>query len=343
MSVTMCAVDTKESTTSILQKKAVDAQTAAKVSEEPSRPVLTYGQFTKVVIAGVLCAAVNIAFSLTFPFALAPEAAPKTYHFAFFHYDADKSHFDNTAWTWATDYGLAIAISTIMLNTPSQHKVSRTHAQRSWMLLLCYVFSVLAGGIAHQFYTTLEGRNSLSFRFLWTICVGTVSAATGPMGSIGTELVRHDHALGLKHLPVVPAWLWATMAIVATVVVALGGFSFNRPACDIFIAGTSQFASTVYMMLVFMFGLPTHPVKRWARVAGAVGFLFNAPLLPMYPLLVQYTDWSLASVNTLLHAWLLVGWGLQGLALRSVEQSLTEAATPPAKAVPIKRTAKKTE
>lgn len=46
-----------------------------------------------------------------------------------------------------------------------------------------------------------------------------------------------------------------------------------------------------------------------------IGFIGNAPLLPLYPLLVQYTDWTLASINTLLHSWLLVMWGMQGLSL----------------------------
>jgi hypothetical protein len=114
----------------------------------------------------------------------------------------------------------------------------------------------------------------------------------------------------------------------ATAVVIGGGFSFQRPACDIFIAGITQFPSTFYLMYIFTFGLsasmPT--VQRWARIVGVIGFILNAPLLPMYPLLVQYTDWTLGSVNTLLHTWLLVAWSMQGIALRHVGQALQVAA-----------------
>jgi hypothetical protein len=91
------------------------------------------------------------------------------------------------------------------------------------------------------------------------------------------------------------------------------------------------------MMLILSVGLPTLPVPKWARIAGVLGFILNAPLLPLYPLLVQYTSWSTASINTLLHAWLLVAWGMQGLALRRVEQALVQVSELPPKAVPIRR------
>ncbi|KAL3784932.1 hypothetical protein HJC23_000017 [Cyclotella cryptica] len=51
------------------------------------------------------------------------------------------------------------------------------------------------------------------------------------------------------------------------------------------------------------------------RIMYCVGFIGNAPLLPMYPMLVQYSGMSLAGINTLLHAWLMVMWGMQGISL----------------------------
>jgi hypothetical protein len=91
------------------------------------------------------------------------------------------------------------------------------------------------------------------------------------------------------------------------------------------------------MMLILSLGLPTLPVPKWTRITGVLGFILNAPLLPMYPLLVQYTSWSTASINTLLHAWLLVAWGMQGLALRRVEKALVQYSELPPKAVPMRR------
>jgi len=35
----------------------------------------------------------------------------------------------------------------------------------------------------------------------------------------------------------------------------------------------------------------------------------------MYPLLVQHSGMSMAGINTLLHSWLLVMWGMQGVGL----------------------------
>jgi hypothetical protein len=116
-----------------------------------------------------------------------------------------------------------------------------------------------------------------------------------------------------------------------TAACALGYMSFKRPACDIFIAGITQFPSTIYCILAL--GLRKWPststtlktrspkaspidfVHQFYRVMYYIGFIGNAPLLPMYPLLVQYSGMSLAGVNTLLHSWLMVMWGSQGISL----------------------------
>lgn len=285
---------------------------------------------------GSLASALVTLFSVYFPFMLAPWAASETYHYAFYEYDAGTSHFDNTPWTYGTDYFLAVCLGSLLMSIATTRHVSSVHAWRSRGLLACYMLSVLAGGVAHQFYTTLEMRNTWHFRALWTVCVGLVCFASTFMGSIGAEIVRHDHVRDLTTIPCVPEWFWVAFGTFTTGVCVAGGISFQRPACDIFIAGITQFPSTFYMMVILTFGLPTHPLPKWARVLGVTGFILNAPLLPMYPLLVQYTNLSLAAVNTLLHTWLLTAWGLQGLALRQIEICLVEDSTPPPMAVPVR-------
>jgi hypothetical protein len=279
---------------------------------------------------GTLVSLVVVYFSVYFPFLLAPMAALQTYHFAVWKYQPGISFFDNTAWTYGTDYFLAISMLLLALSIPVRSKF--VHAGwRSRGLMFCCMWSTAAGGIAHQFYMSVDERNSLSFRCLWTVCVGTVTAASGFMGAAASELLRLDPR-GIRlykrfKLPIVPDWFWAAYAFCVTATVAAGGFSFQRPACDIFIAGITQFPSTFYMMILLVAGLPENTnISKSMRLAGSLGFILNAPLLPLYPLLIVYTNWSLATVNTFLHTWLLVAWSLQGLALRHFGNAvLTEA------------------
>lgn len=280
------------------------------------------------IVSGCIAGALVTGFAVWFPFALAPVAASKTYFWAFYQYEDGLSYFDNTAWTYGTDYGLAVVMALLSASILrySRPNVSDSLCNRSAGLLLGYCISVIAGGYCHQFYTTLEDRNSWSFRMLWTICVGTVSAASGCMGSSGTEVIRKFQQQPncnptLLRIPVIPESFWWAFGTLVTAVCAWGGMSFQRPACDIFIAGITQFPSTFYLM-VFFFTVEHPKAELSARILGVIGFILNAPLLPMYPLLIQYTDWSLASVNTLLHCWLCVAWSLQGYSLRHMIQVL---------------------
>jgi hypothetical protein len=301
------------------------------------------GSTSVSVIWGVANASFWIAFSLYFPFILAPHAATQTYHTAFYHYDPQLSHFDNTIWTYGTDYALAVIMAGVAYSILrySRPQVSDQLCMRSASLLMLYGVSVIAGGCAHQFFTTLESRNSLAFRFLWTVCVGTVCAASCSMGMSGREALRKFQQYErlqqqqnlsstassksspslLQAVPLLSDAFWLAFRGTVTAVCAMGGISFQRPACDIFIAGITQSPSTFYCMIFFF--LVQHPrVQAWAKVMGFVGFILNAPLLPMYPLLVQYTDWSLASVNTLLHCWLCVAWSMQGISMKHVISAL---------------------
>mmetsp|Transcript_8778 Transcript_8778/g.14062 ORF Transcript_8778/g.14062 Transcript_8778/m.14062 type:complete len:428 (+) Transcript_8778:172-1455(+) len=299
------------------------------------------------VMSGMLNASFMILFSLYFPFMLAPYAATQTYHAASYTYDPELSHFDNSAWTWGTDYALAVVMAAIAYTIVGQSSSSRPNVtdkfcRRSSSLLILYGVSVIAGGLAHQFFTTLEDRNSTAFRCLWTVCVGTVCFGSVSMGMSGTEAFRKFQQYELQRqqreqppsstkgdvsrslllkIPLLSDAFWLAFGGTVTAVCMLGGISFQRPACDIFIAGITQSPSTFYCMIFFF--LVQHPrVQTWAKVMGFMGFILNAPLLPMYPLLVQYTDWTLASVNTLLHCWLCVAWSMQGISMRHVIRAL---------------------
>eukprot|EP00978_Attheya_sp_CCMP212_P009319 scaffold22009_cov38-Attheya_sp.AAC.3 len=45
------------------------------------------------------------------PYAVTPEAAERTYTKAGYSYDPAKTHFDNTIWTYGTDYFLCLVMS----------------------------------------------------------------------------------------------------------------------------------------------------------------------------------------------------------------------------------------
>jgi len=285
--------------------------------------------------AGTIVSIAVVFFSLFFPFMFTPTAARDTYKFAFWKYDPQHSHFDNTAWTYGTDYFLALCMLALSSSIQVRHPAFRTAGWRSRGLLACYMFSVMAGGLAHQCYETVEQRNTWHFRVLWTICVGFVAAASGFMGAAGTELLRLEYlqydnlqttTTTTIRMPVIPDWFWIGYAVFVTATVAYGGFSCHRPACDIFIAGITQFPSTFYVIGVLFCQLKRYKrITNTMRILGCFGFILNAPLLPLYPILVQYTDWSLASVNTLLHSWLLITWSLQGLCLRHVGNAVIAA------------------
>jgi hypothetical protein len=288
-----------------------------------------------LIVAGMLSSVVMFAFSVYFPFWLAPYAASKTYFLAFWRYDANLSHFDNTIWTYGSDYVLGIVMATLAFSilrsdkaTPKFASMTETLRNRTVGLLLMYTASVLAGAVAHQFYLTLDERNTLSFRIIWTVCVGTVCVASAFMGCIGTELARQFYhvqdGISSFKIPVLKECFWISYGVLMTLICVYGGFSYQRPACDIFIAGITQFPSTAYVMSVLALKLDskTDPacllIRNRYRFIGLVGFILNAPLLPAYPLMVTYTEWTLATVNMLLHSNLLTAWSMQALALHHV-------------------------
>lgn len=134
--------------------------------------------------------------------------------------------------------------------------------------------------------------------------------------------------------------LWWYYGIFMTVICIMGEISYKRPACDIFAAGTTQFIPTVCCELSLLSirwkdaipllegktktssttettttDLESHYINKKVRILFYIGFLLNAPLLPSYPMLVQYTNLSLGVVNALLHLNLTFAWGMQAWSL----------------------------
>jgi len=286
------------------------------------------------VLSGVLVGVLFLVFALNFPFMLSgQDVGDKIYQKASFEYDPAISLFDNTIWTYGTDYALATITGGIafwILNASNQSS-SDDHkplARASATMLFLYAISTGAGAIAHHNFLTVESRNSMTFRLLWTICVGTVFLAPTAMGIIGNECLhifqaRLDCPPLLKSMPRVTDIFWVIYGAVGTIACALGFMSFQRPACDIFIAGITQIPCTFYCM-AFIF-LVEHPsITKGIKIGGLLGFIMNAILLPLYPILVVNLGWSLAATNTLLHSNLCVAWSLQGLTLLKVVKILVE-------------------
>ena len=82
------------------------------------------------VVGGLLIAFGTVLFSQWFPFILTPEAASKTYLPAFYNYNAELSHFDNSAWTYGTDYLLTIVMALLAYSCLSASSSLETRALR---------------------------------------------------------------------------------------------------------------------------------------------------------------------------------------------------------------------
>jgi len=288
----------------------------------------------------------TLQFSLAFPEMLWSKAS-LYYIPAWWHYDKTNTFFDNTAWTWGTDYaiGAFMAIWAWKCITCKGSLLNNDLRHVSALLLALYCISVLSGGWAHQHCKTLNCLNSFYFRLLWFVCVGTVAMAGGVIGAIGSKLGKSFDACDVKthfRVPILPDHFWIGWSILLTAVCALGGMSFKRPACDIFIAGTTQFVPTAYSIITVFsrkwnipkddsnrchnqnhFNGKTHAtttktlqkyitdnVSLSHRLLYYISLLLNAPLLPSYPLLL-HQKLPLGLINTILHANLLIAWSLQ--------------------------------
>ena len=107
---------------------------------------------------------------------------------AYFSYDEELTRFDTTIYTYGTDYVLflimcvcAYHVHTLIpqdKNEIHEKPIIRPTVQLLYnlkYLLMCYATSVLCGGLAHQNFHNVESMNTVSFRVIWTLCVGTVT------------------------------------------------------------------------------------------------------------------------------------------------------------------------
>ena len=360
-------------------------ETSSSTSTSPT-PIIGYTNLRSFLLV-TMASLASLKFSTWFPFVLplgVADASSKTYIPAYYHYDGMNTKFDNTIYTYGTDYLLTIIMFTMAHhcyyhgNSDDDTDIS-SHRLRLYTtsLLVCYGLSTLAGGYSHQYYIGITALNTNKFRILWTITVGNVAFASCFMGLIGREVqllfaataaaaggggdagdagsshtrrttaaaatttitttsaaTSSNRQLLSQLLPVGPIWFWPVYGTYMLLACALGYMSYKRPACDIFIAGITQFPTTAYCLLVL--GLcctttttssssskcggsssstPMDHVRLPYKIMFYIGFAGNAPLLPMYPILVQHTTLSLATINTLLHTNLLCMWGMQGLSV----------------------------
>lgn len=286
------------------------------------------------IMSGVLHGVVWVVIALNMPyFASGHDVAGRIYQKALYKYDPAISLFDNTIWTYGTDYALAIitagfAVWILHTSNRSSRDDHKPLARASAWMLVLYAISVAVGGLAHHTYFTVESRNSMAFRLQWTICGFTVFGAAIPMGIIGNECLRIFQSRPncsplLKLMPRVTDVYWTVYSAIGMIACALGYMSFQRPACDIFIAGSTQTPPTFYCMAVIY--LVEHPgISKGMRILGLVGFILNAILLPLYPFLVDNLGWSLGATNCVMHCNLCVAWSLQGLILQRVVKALVE-------------------
>lgn len=332
-----------------MQKKAKYDRLSTDVSDESSSiqqnkdaETETTGSLTSSLKAFAVVAFISVSimkFSLWFPFNMpgVASAAIKTYEPAWYKYDNEHTKFDNSAWTYGTDYLLTVVMAVLAIkclmasapdNCPQKNQASYRLRVYSFSLLSCYGLSTLAGAWAHQHFTSIDSLNTMRFKVLWYLCVGNVSFASCYMGLIGREV---QQVFGVKGaVPLGPWWFWPAYGSYMAVACALGYISFKRPACDIFIAGITQFPSTFYCLATLWLRnwsssktvggssskeSPIGLVRLPYRIMFYIGFIGNAPLLPMYPLLVQYSGMSLGGINTILHSWLMIMWGMQGISL----------------------------
>ena len=145
-----------------------------------------------------------LEFALWFPYVIpgVSSAAIQTYIPAFYTYDKTHTSFDNTNWTYGTDYILTVvmfllAAKCYYAKSPSNYPKGRKKNKDSFKLrvysaslLLCYGISTLAGGYSHQKFIDIDMLNTTKFRIFWIVCVGNVSFASCYMGLIGREVQR---------------------------------------------------------------------------------------------------------------------------------------------------------
>lgn len=196
------------------------------------------------------------------------------------------------------------------------------------LLFGLYAVSVFSGAYAHANFVTVDSMNTAAFRAVWNVCIGTVAVAGGVQGSIGAKLATNAYQKTNSWVSSpVPDICWVMWSLSLLAVVCFGGMSVARPAADVFIAGATQAAPSLYLAwgAVVDWHTRMEPKKdRSVFYLLLVSFFFNAPLVVMYPLLVRTGSFSLGSINAFLHSWLTIAWGTQWFCLRSYSTAIAD-------------------
>jgi len=250
-------------------------------------------------------------------------------------YDSAHCHFCTSMWTWGTDYVLAIFMARNAYLCLKNSKNSNVHSysirRTTAVLFSVYCVSVFTGGLGHHYYTTLDDLNSLSFRILWFICVATVAMAGGIVGVMGS---RFGKAYNINEAKILPEEFWIGYGVLMVLISATGAMSYQRPACDTFIAGSTQTFPTFYNLWIMyhIYSLKQqrqatkdiatkHSIAQYLKYS--VSYLLNAPPFPIYTqLLHAQIDTSI--INTYLHSNLFVTWNCQGYFIRYFIELLEE-------------------
>jgi multisubunit Na+/H+ antiporter MnhF subunit len=266
----------------------------------------------------------------------------RTYQLAAWRFD-EGARFDNTFGTWATDYGVALICGAMALRI---RRVVRPSALRTRVvaLLSLYAASTGVGGAVYQWHTGEHtALNTLKFRLAWTFVVSATLVKGSVLWMIGSELLRLCYisepipagrppptsVVGLGacrsptalHIYSLPDMAWLAWGGILTLIAILGGFSYSRPACDIFVAGTSQAVPSFYVLLALLPWRHSLPARTYRLLQ--VGLLSNSPLIFVYPWFVQHSGLTLGSINAMLHCVLAFSWTLQGIGLTYVCQLAT--------------------
>mmetsp|Transcript_62528 Transcript_62528/g.134358 ORF Transcript_62528/g.134358 Transcript_62528/m.134358 type:complete len:457 (+) Transcript_62528:32-1402(+) len=287
------------------------------------------------VLLPLLAVALFICWMLTQGFGL---DGRRTYQLAAWRFD-EGARFDNTFGTWATDYGLAALCGAMALRLCRRVPPSALRT-RVVVLLALYAASTGLGGVVHQRHSGRHSAlNTAEFRVAWTMVVGATLASGSLMWMIGSELLRlqHSAAPSVGGLPApasaiglgvfrastgafqvysLPDMAWLAWGGILTSIAVFGGFSYTRPACDIFVAGTSQALPTFYLQLALLPWRRSVPGRAYWLLH--LGLLSNSPLIFVYPWFVQHSGLALGTINAMLHSVLAFSWTLQGVGLTHV-------------------------
>ena len=194
----------------VLNTQQLDDITTNNTNATTTKVICTLKPILLVIVISIFV----LEFSHFFPFVIPGviSAARSTYIPAWYRYDTEHTRFDNTPWTYNTDYILTAVMSILAIkclttcaasndiHCKAKNSESLKLRLYSASLLICYGISTLAGGYAHQNFTSIDMLNTMKFRLFWFVCVGNVAFASCYMGLIGREVQKVFGVEGLVPL-----------------------------------------------------------------------------------------------------------------------------------------------